>query len=285
MSANPLHRYFRRPALWVKLPTLGKWYTNGEVDFNDRQEVEVYGITAIDEIMLNTPDALFNGHALETVIVSCVPGVKDVKSLSQPDLDAIFVGIKSATNSGKFEITRNCVKCQHENTFEIQCNHLLDNMTYVEDSDTVVDIDNEIKVHIKPYDFAMRSMLIVRQLEERKVLSSIEEDTTIESNLEKADLFAKSIEKMSRLTFRLVADSITSVELRGKDTQFVVDKNHIAEWLTNINKSTADTIISAVAALNQLGPSKISKAHCDNCEHQWDETLNFDPALFFSRRL
>lgn len=285
MSNNPLQRYFRRPALWVKLPTLGRWYTNGEVGVNDRQEVEVYGITAIDEIMLNTPDALFNGHALETVIVSCVPSVNNVKSLTQPDLDAIFLGIKSATTNGKFEITRNCGKCQHENTFEIQCNHLLDNMTYVEESDTVVDIDNDIKVHIKPYDFAMRSMLILRQLEERKALTAIEEDTSIENNLEKADLLAKSVEKMSRLTFRLVADSITSIELRGKDAQFVTDKNHITEWLTNINKQTADTVISAVSSLNQIGPAKISKAQCNECGHQWDEPMNFDPALFFSRQL
>jgi hypothetical protein len=284
MSNNPLQRYFRRPALWVKLPTLGRWYNNGEVEFNDRQEVEVYGITAIDEILLNTPDALFNGHALETVIVSCVPSVKDVKSLTQPDLDALFVGIKSATTNGKFEINKRCEKCQHDNTFEIQCNHLLDNMTYVEESDTIVDVDSDIRVHIKPYDFAMRSMLILRQLEERKVLGAIEDDDSIENNLEKADLFAKSIEKMSRLTFRLVADSITSIEVLGKDQQYVVDKDYITEWLTNINKQTADTVISAVSLLNQIGPVKTSRAQCDNCGHQWDEVMNFDPALFFSRR-
>ena len=164
MSNNPLQRYFRRPALWVKLPTLGKWYTNGEVTFNERQEVQVFGITAIDEIMLNTPDALFNGHALETVINSCIPEVHDVKRLSQPDLDALFLGIKSATNNGKHEMTRTCVQCKHENTFDIQCNQLLDSMTYIEDSDTVINIDGDIKVHIKPYDFEMRSLLIQHQL-------------------------------------------------------------------------------------------------------------------------
>ena len=283
MSNNPLQRYFRRPALWVKLPTLGKWYTNGEVTFNERQEVQVFGITAIDEIMLNTPDALFNGHALETVINSCIPEVHDVKRLSQPDLDALFLGIKSATNNGKHEMTRTCVQCKHENTFDIQCNQLLDSMTYIEDSDTVINIDGDIKVHIKPYDFEMRSLLIQHQLEERKALAIIEKNIT-DNNLEKADQFARSLEKMSRLSFRLIADSVTAIEILGKDRQFVDNKEHIAEWMTNVNKSTSDAIVTAVTALNEVGPPKTTSAQCTNCGHTWTETLTFDPALFFSRR-
>jgi len=284
MSTNPLQRYFRRPAMWVKLPTLGKWYTQGEVTFNDRQEVQVFGITAIDEIMLNTPDALFNGHALETVITSCIPEVRDVKNLLQPDLNALFVGIKSASNNGKYEITRICENCRHENTFEMQCNHLIDSMTYVEDSDTVVNIDSDIRVYVKPYTFEMRSLLIQRQLEERKVLSAIDNDTESADSLLKADVFARSLEKMSRLTFRLIADSVTKIEILGKDHQSVTDKDHITEWLTNVNKGISDAIISTVNALNDLGPPKSTDAQCQNCNHTWKEALNFDPALFFSRQ-
>lgn len=284
MSTNPLQKYFRRPAMWIRLPTLGKWYTQGEVTFNDRQEVQVFGITAIDEIMLNTPDALFNGHALETVITSCIPEVRDVKNLLQPDLNALFVGIKSASNNGKYEITRICENCRHENTFEMQCNHLIDSMTYVEDSDTIVNIDSDIRVHVKPYTFEMRSLLIQRQLEERKVLSAIDNDTESTDSLLKADVFARSLEKMSRLTFRLIADSVTRIEILGKDHQSVTDKDHIAEWLTNVNKNISDAIISTVNALNEVGPPRSTDAQCQNCGHTWKEALNFDPALFFSRQ-
>ncbi len=285
MTNNPLQRYFRRPALWVKLPTLGKWYNHGEVSFNERQEVQVFGITAIDEIMLNTPDALFNGHALETVIHSCIPEVRDVKKLCQPDLEALFVGIKSATSGGKYEITRKCPKCNHENTFEIQCNHLLDSMTYIEDADTYVDIDSEIRVHIKPYDFIMRSMLIQKQLEERKTLTAIENDPNVTDELIRAGLFAQSLEKMSRLTFRLLADSVTAIEILNGLENTVTNKDHISEWLTNANKAVTDAIIDAVTVLNDLGPPRSTIAHCEECHNEWNERLNFDPALFFSRQL
>lgn len=284
MSTNPLQHYFRRPSCWIKLPTLGKWYTNSEVSFNENHEVQIYGITAIDEIMLNTPDALLNGYALESVIQSCVPEVHNVKKLLQPDLEALFVGIKSASNNGKHEINRICPNCKHENTFELNCNVILDTMKIVEDSDTVVNIENDIKVYIKPYDFEMRSLFIKRQLEEQKIISDIEKEKNSENSLELATKYAKTIENMSKTTFKLMADSVTAVEITGKTPTVVSNKEHITEWLINANKNITNFIVSAVTSLNNLGPIKTTDAHCENCNHSWKESLNFDPVLFFLRR-
>ena len=283
MADNPLHKHFRRPALWIRLPTEGRWYTDGAVHTNENKEVRIFGLNAIDDIMLNTPDALLNGHALESVLQSCVPDIKNVKRVLQPDLDAIFLGIKAATNNGKFELERKCEACEHENNFEVQCNHLLDGMTYVEDSDTIVMIDTDLRLHIRPYDFEMRSILIQKQLEEQRTLNAIERDEQITDDMQRADLLARSIEKLTHLTFRLVANSITAIEMLGIDQITVTDKDHIAEWLTNIPKSTADAVISAVNDLNQIGPPKETDAQCTECGHKWKEKLQFDPALFFTR--
>lgn len=284
MANNPLQKHFRRPALWIRLPTGGRWYQDGSVQTNENNEVRIFGLTAIDDIMLNTPDALLNGHALESVLQSCVPDIKNIKRVLQPDLDAIFLGIKAATNNGKFEIERKCEACEHENNFEVQCNHLLDSMTYVDDSDTVVMIDTDLRVHIRPYDFEMRSILIQKQLEEQRTLGAIERDEQIIDDMQRADLLARSIEKLTHLTFKLVANSITAVEMLGTDQITVADKEHIAEWLTNIPKSTADAVITAVNELNQVGPPKETDAQCTECGHTWKEKLQFDPALFFTRR-
>jgi hypothetical protein len=284
MSNNPLQKHFRRPALWIKLPTQGRWYTDGSVDMNQEQQVRIYGLNAKDDIMLNTPDALLNGHALESVIQSCVPEVRDVKKLLQPDLDAIFLGIKAATNNGKFDIERKCEACSTENTFEVNCGRLIDMTTYVEDSDTVVMIGDDLKVKIKPYTYEMRTMMIQKQLEEQRVLSSIEKDDNITDDMQRADILARSIEKLTVVTFNLVAQSITSIELLGQDATTVTNKEHIVEWLSNIDKSTADAVIEAVNDLNAIGPPKETDAQCKNCGHQWKEKLSFDPALFFTQR-
>lgn len=283
MSDNPLSRYFRRPALWLRLPTGGRWYDGGEVRLNENGEVKVFGMNAIDEIMLNTPDALFNGHALESVIQSCIPDAMNVKRLLQPDLDAIFLAMRSASSGGKIDMDRKCQNCGHENNFEVHIAHLLDRMTYVEDGDTRINVNDQLTVNIKPYDFTMRNVMIQRQLDEQRLLKEVESNDATMDDMRRAALMAEGIERLSRLTFQLVANTITSVVIHdGKDLR-VTDPAHINEWLTNVDRSIAMSIVEAVNKLNQIGPPREMPIECQSCHHQWQETMNFDPALFFTR--
>lgn len=283
MNTNPLQRFFRRPALWVKLPTGGKWYSDSDITMNETGEIEIYGLTAVDDVMLNTPDALLNGQALEQVIKSCAPAIKNVKSMVQPDLEAVYLAIKSATNDGKYTLDRKCPKCNHENTFELNCNAILDNMTYVEDSDCVVNIDNQLLIYIKPYDYEMRSLMLQRQFEEQRTLTQLEKETTDLDEFKRAELLAQSVEKLTRLTFDLVAGTITTIEILGAERTRVTDKVQIAEWLSNVPKATAEAVISAVNDLNMVGPPKSTAAVCESCNHSWDEQLSFDPVVFFGQ--
>ena len=47
---NPLRQFFRRPALYLKLPSGGQGYSEGAIDFPDNGELAIYPMTAIDEI-------------------------------------------------------------------------------------------------------------------------------------------------------------------------------------------------------------------------------------------
>ena len=250
---------------------------------NESGEIEIYGLTAVDDVMLNTPDALLNGQALEHVIQSCAPAVKNVRRMMQPDLDAIYLAIKSATNNGKYELERKCPKCQHENNFEVNCNALLDNMTYVEDSDCIVEIDNQLTIHIKPYDYEMRSLLLQRQFEEQRTLAQIEKETDGLDEFKRAEILGQSVERLTRLTFDLVAGTISAIDILGPEPVRVSDKKQIAEWLSNVSKGTADAVIGAVNDLNLIGPPKSTHAVCESCSNEWEEQLSFDPVVFFGR--
>lgn len=283
MSDNPLKRYFRQPSLYLRLPTQGRWYTPHDVSLNQDGEVAVYGLSAIDDIMVNTPDAMLNGQALEKVISNCVPDVKNVKHLFVPDLEAIFLGMKMATNDGKFEIERTCPKCKHENNFEVNCAHLIDTMSYIEPSDTVVNFGDELEVSIRPYTFEMRQLFIQRQFEEDRTLRAIDDQNKELDEFQKARILADSVEKLSMMTFDLVSRSIEEVYIKRQDLR-VSDPAQIAEWLINISKAQADIIIGSVNALNDIGPNKKVQAVCSGCGHQWEEMLNFDPISFFAKR-
>ena len=129
----------------------------------------------------------------------------------------------------------------------------------------------------------MRTILIQKQLEEQRTLTTIEQDGEITDDMERASILARSIETLTELTFKLVANSIAQIDILGTEPTAVTDQQHIAEWLMNVDKSTADAVINAVNDLNKIGPPKETPAQCENCSHQWTEKLSFDPALFFTR--
>ena len=143
---NPLKQFFRQPALYLRLPTQGKWYTTSDVETINDGELSVFGLTAIDEIMLNTPDAMLNGQALEKVLNNCAPGFKNIKKIMLPDLEALFLAIKVATSDEAYEITRECPNCNHENNFNVDCQHLLDTMSFIDENDTQVIFNDELIV-------------------------------------------------------------------------------------------------------------------------------------------
>jgi hypothetical protein len=58
---NPLRQYFRRPSIYFRLPSDGRYYDASVVSMPPNRELPVYTMTAIDEMTVRTPDALFNG--------------------------------------------------------------------------------------------------------------------------------------------------------------------------------------------------------------------------------
>ena len=283
MSQNPLQQFFRQPALYLNLPTKGKWYTPDVVEMTDEQQVAVYPLSAINEIMLNTPDAMLNGQALENVVKDCAPGIKNAKRFMLPDLEALFVAIKSASNNGKMDYDRECPSCKHENSFELQCQSVLDLMTYIDESDLTIRFGQDLMVYVKPYDFEMRQIFMRREFEEEKLLRQLNDANANIDELVKAGKMAESVERLSRITFSLVSRSIEKIVMMKSQTT-VTDRDHINEWLMSISKQQADLVIEAVDKINKIGVMKTMNVQCTSCGHTWEDALSFDPSSFFGRR-
>ncbi len=76
-TANPLRQFFRQPAIYLRLPSNGNFWPKDSIDFPANMELPVLPMTAIDEITYRTPDALFNGQAVVSVIL-----ISKTKSIS-----------------------------------------------------------------------------------------------------------------------------------------------------------------------------------------------------------
>ena len=94
---NPLRRFFRQPAVYIKLPSDGNFYPPGTLEMPANGELPVYPMTAMDEITYRTSDALFNGTAIVNVIQSCVPNIIDPWSIPNIDMDTLLVAIRIAS--------------------------------------------------------------------------------------------------------------------------------------------------------------------------------------------
>ena len=124
-EVNPLKQYFRRPALYLKLPSGGVGYAEGSLEMPENGELPIYPMTAIDDITSKTPDALFNGSAIVEIIRSCIPNIKDPWEVNSMDLDPILVAIRTASTGDKMEIETVCPSCEENAKYDVNLSMIL----------------------------------------------------------------------------------------------------------------------------------------------------------------
>ena len=95
-KANPLTKYYRQPAIYIKFPSGGKYYTDDIVTPTENGEHAVLPMTAKDDLSFKTPDSLMSGQSTVDVIKSCVPDIKDPWKLVNYDVDTVLIAIRIA---------------------------------------------------------------------------------------------------------------------------------------------------------------------------------------------
>lgn len=274
---NPLSQYFRTAKLYTSLPTDCQFYEPDMVETAANGEVAVYPLTTIDQIMLKTPDAILNGEAMIKVFRSCVPGVKDVKNLVEPDINALLLAIKIASSGPTMEIDTVCPNCSTQHTFDINCSAILETAEKITEA-PAIEMDGLV-IHVRPYNFEQRNLQLLNEVDEARSLKIINDNTELDEN-KKLEELAHHINKMANRTFDIVAKSITSITIT-KTGETVTDQTHISEFLKGIGKAQADVIIDQIKQLNQSGIDTKTHFQCSSCNHEWEQNIDFDPTSFF----
>ena len=169
---NPLQQYFRQPAIYVKLPSQGKFYPNNTLDMPPTGELPVYPMTAIDEISVRTPDALFNGTAMVELIKSCVPAIKDPWQIKSIDVDAILLAIKSCSQGNDLEVESTCPSCAEAATYGVNLIGMLQNIKKVDYSTPLRMGEMEIK--FRPLVYKEMSIAGQHQFEVQKLFANLQ---------------------------------------------------------------------------------------------------------------
>lgn len=274
---NPLKQYFRKPGIWIKLPSQGNFYNNKPAELNDMGEIPVYPLTAKDELMLKNADALLNGSAISQMIASCAPTINDPMSIPAIDLDAILVGIKRCTYGEVQDVTCTCPKCETANEVSVNLNQIISSIKTVEKLEPV-ELDNGIKVFIKPVTVHNLLNLNWVQFEQIRNIQLAEQNNADEAT--KVNLMQRSYQVLTEKNIEIVSSCIDTVLL--PDGLAVTDQQDIKDWINDLSKPDFAKIEESIMVTSSMGIDKEFSVTCKNCSTEFKSSLDLNPTTFFA---
>lgn len=272
MNTNPLRQYFRRPAVYIRLPSGGKDYPEGLIEETETGELPVFPMTAIDEITARTPDALFNGSALVDLVRSCIPGIKDPWQISSNDLDAILIAIKAASSGDTMELDTSCPSCNEVSTYSMNLMPILAQLKPGDYSKPLV--IGDLTVKFKPLVYKEMNEAALAQFELQRTLASLENMEEDERNR----VSKEALENITMLTMKLLSRTI---EYIATDTMQVSEQEYILDFLQNCDRNIFVTIRDHNAALKADTEIKPIHITCDSCGNEYDQEFTLSPVDFF----
>lgn len=272
---NPLAAFYRQPKIYVKLPSKGKFYPTGTLDVSSSEEYPVYAMTAKDELMFKTPDALLTGQSTVELIKSCVPAINDPWSMPSIDLDFLLIAIRIATYGEKMEVGCNCPHCEAENTYEVDLNNWFGSFASFHYADTI-EVD-PLVVHIRPYTYKELTKTSIKTMEQQRIFSIINDEKI--SDEEKLEKFGKSFVKLTELTVDIIADCITKIDTPEGT---VSDHAMIKDFINNCSKDVFETISAHITKMKEQIDLKTQGVQCGECSKDFDLPITMDQSNFFA---
>ena len=235
-QANPLSKYFRQPKLYVPLPSGGKYYPAGAIDYPENGEVAIYSMTAKDELLFKTPDALLNGQATVDVIQSCIPAIKDAWNMPSIDLDVCLIAIRLATYGEFMTLSIKTPVTGEGKEMQVNLRDLLDTFSNVEYSNSVM--MPEMQINLRPLSYKEFTQGALKTFEEQRIFNIVNDDKITEED--KLQAFTNSFAKLTDLTVDMMTKGVVSIKLSQLDENeepvIVSDHNHILDFIKNADK-------------------------------------------------
>lgn len=270
---NPLTQYFRQPAVYIRLPSGGKFYPPGTLQMPPNNELPVLPMTSVDEITYRTPDALFNGTATVNVIKSCVPSIRDPWVMPSTDIDAVLVGIRIASYGHEMEIGTTCPACNEADEISVDLRRVND-MISAGNYDQVLNI-GDLEIYFKPITYRTVNLNNQVQLEQQQAMQLINSDADEKI---KIDQLNKSIAVINETTLNTVAQSIAAIktpQAMVTETEFIVD------FLKNCDSKKFNQLRDYVIGLKQASEVKPLDLTCKECNHKYKQAFTLDLSSFF----
>ncbi len=277
-QTNPLSQFYRKEAIHVKLPSRGNFYGEDIIELDSNGEVGILPMTAQDEILLKSPDALLTGKAITDVIESCVPAVKKPRKLLSCDIDTLMISIRKASYGDEADMELACPNCNEMNKFSLDLDIIL-NQAETLDSSYEVILPDGLTVFILPGTYETLLKQYKAAFENVKAQRAIANTASDDAAL---NMLSQAFRELTKLNFELLHTAIDRIVFTDEEgaEQTVSEKKHIVEFIKNVDKRAVDLIDEKIAEVNKIGINRTYKAVCRHCEHEWDALIEFNPVNF-----
>jgi len=228
-----LSKYKRQPKIYLTLPSGGKFYAENPMEKSGSGEIPVYSMTAKDELLIKTPDALMNGEATVEVIKSCCPLISDPWQMPIIDIDAVLIAIRIATYGEQMEINVPITGIEpvETETFTMDLRALLDGMqgkTWTTEFTL-----GELTFEIAPLTYKQSTDLYQGTYESQRLASIMQRDDIPDQ--EKMEAFKEGFKKLSAQNLELVLKHIKAIKTEDGSE---ANPKAIREFFDNTDKET-----------------------------------------------
>jgi hypothetical protein len=253
-TKEQISAYFRKPELKIALPSGGRFYPPGSLELDPTGEVDVYPMTAIDELTLKTPDALLTGESTIKVIQSCVPAIKNAWLMPAADVDTLLIAIRIATYGQSMTITSRVPVTGTQQSHEVDLQKLFDNVNKTVPNNQCL-LDNGVKVILTPNNYQQIS-LIRRQTFEKQKLARTINDAKLKDE-KKQEEFNKIFAELTRINVETLVNNIDTIILPEGS---ITDKNDINDFIQNVDLKFVNAVRKQLELINKLGSFEAFKA-------------------------
>jgi len=276
--SNLLEKHKRQPKIFIDLPSGGQFYDGTVLQDMQATNLAVYGMTAMDEIILKTPDALFSGEATVRVVQSCIPTILNPWKLVGYDMDYILLALRIATYGDQLPIETDCPKCSTTNNAEVSLSKLLD--TFSDHTVTGKVQMGELTVNIAPISYEVNTAFQKEQyMLERQVMQINASDLSQE---EKDKMLQEILTKMTNVTLRLAVSYIDSIT-DGEESE--ADRTKILDFIANNDAVFYKELQNKIKEISDswILPSFDVSCSAEECLHDYKTKINVDFSSFFGR--
>lgn len=253
----------RLPGETFRLPSQGLFYQNGELSEDVKDgEVHVFPLTALDEILLKTPDKLMSGTAITEVFARCIPQVKKPMALLSKDIDYLLMCLRLISYGETIDIiyTHDCEDAKERN-YSVELRPLVSKAKPIDPTTigvnyTVTLPSNQV-VSLRPPLYGSVLNLYLTSFEMQRMSSE--------------DQFNAGKEQL----LDIVTDTIASVD-------GYADRAMIREWIRELPAGWLDQISTATQTFSTWGPSSKWTTTCKDCGKEITIEIPLNPIAFFS---